>query len=208
MSTTPDELAVWAEALKEQSTFLTQPCGVIVAKSVTSMHELCVFDQTPQEIQTWIAAQVADSNLPTEMTQDFIAKNSQLTWISSRLKDQTSLVLLTPSETREYMSAGFDGWKSFELTYPRALGIVTLSRAAFDTQGRFALVCISKQDGMLYGEQSLHVFTKINDRWQAGIITQDGTRTFTAHGSAMRVWDRNIPAAKSDEKRKKKEQNR
>lgn len=205
MSTSPDELAVWAAALKEQMPFLTKAGSVIVVKGVTSIHELCIFDETPEDVQNWVSSQITESQLPAEMFQSFLAKNSQLTWVSSQLKDRVPMVLLSPSETREFTSAGFDGWKSFDLTYPHALGIVTISRVAFDTERKFALVCISKQDGMLHGEQSLHVFTKVAGEWIAGVVTREGTRTFNAQGSAMRVYDRNITSAKNDEKRKKKE---
>jgi hypothetical protein len=100
------------------------------------------------------------------LMDDLNRKNNRAYKIESRFPKSTPQeVDMIPAEVLDEMFGKNDGWRTFYRRYPKAGGILTLSRVGFNHEKTAALLYAGVQSDWLAGAGYLILFEKQSDKW-------------------------------------------
>ena len=103
--------------------------------------------------------------ISTETTDSFSARNEAAHSLRADMELAIPYTLLSEAEMREMFNVNQNGWQEFYNRYPSAPGIITLSRAGFNTAADQALVYIGNQGHWLAGAGYYVLLKKVDGAW-------------------------------------------
>ena len=96
---------------------------------------------------------------------DFRAKNAQPHRLNTSFNLSVNYVLISKDEEDDLLYRRADGWVAFYKKYPKAQGILTISRVGFNPEMNQALVYVGNQSGPKTGAGYYVLLARENGTW-------------------------------------------
>ncbi|MGI9054532.1 MAG: hypothetical protein ACR2F2_01885 [Pyrinomonadaceae bacterium] len=101
----------------------------------------------------------------TDLIQDFNAKNDKSYLLERKFAGCKNYVLVTKTDVSDIFKNSKDGWKDFNVKYPKSGGFERFSRIGFSPDKKQAVIFLSYSCGWLCASGDFYFFVKEEGEW-------------------------------------------
>jgi hypothetical protein len=100
-----------------------------------------------------------------ETIENYVVKNAKSYQLTTSLDLKLKYTLVPKEKTDQIFKSGVNGWDEFYRQFPNSRGIISLSRAGFDSSGKQAIVYVAHSCGGLCGAGYYLSLVKKGNEW-------------------------------------------
>jgi len=140
----------------------------LVIHDTFSLGTLNLYSETQGKIDQYIKNH-ASEEIPADLIQDFCAKNADRKKVWPELPKHSNVVCLSSNEFQSlYVQKDgekSDFWDKFYKRYPKAPGVIWLSRVGLNRRGDMAMIYVESQSSWHVGGERFYIFRKQGNKW-------------------------------------------
>lgn len=159
------EYKVWAEIFCSLDAYLNEVDLDVIRKETVPMTVSLEKDRNfiPKIRAYYANAKLADAT--KDLIQDFNAKNKESFLLERKFVGCKNYTLVTETEISDIFKSSQDGWKEFNLKYPKSRGFERFSRIGLSPDKNQAVIYLQYSCGWLCGSGDFYFFVKENGWW-------------------------------------------